>query len=115
MSRNDSQLGEILNNQLTPELLPLAAASWREISRFALTFPAYAHFPGPELEQVAKSVAAAFQDGSDLGMFTMSDLRACLFWKQRYYRWMDRQPDEEEMKCIRALLEALRSKVAAWS
>ena len=81
--------------------------------RFALTFHAYAHLPGPELERLRESVAKAFRRDADLGIFTMIELRACLFWEQRY--WMDRQPNLDEMTYIRALLKGLRGKVREWN
>ena len=113
--REHKDIVEIPNNQLTPEILPAGDADWKDIGRFALSFSAYSHFPGPELEDVSRTVEGAFEAGSDLGSFTMSELRACLFWSQRRYRWLERHPDDTEMKYIRALLEALRIKVVAWS
>lgn len=113
MTKVDRQLREIPNDELTSEMLPSPLAGWKEIGRFALTFHAYAHFSGPELKGLRESVADAFRSSTGLGIFTIIELRACLFCEQRYYRWMDRQPNENEMTYIRALLEALRSKIEA--
>lgn len=93
--------------------LPGPEAGWGEIQRFALTFDGYTHAGSVErCGEIANAAAERFAQGK--GLFdSLDDLRTCLFFEQRRWRHFAEDPDEETMRYIRALLEAVREKVRA--
>ncbi len=94
----------ISNKRLRAEKMPLPAADWSEIQRFALTFDGYEHWGS--FDQCAEIANAQRHD-------TLTDLRTCLFFEQRRWRHFGFAPDEGSMIYIHELLEQIRARVAA--
>lgn len=99
------------NEDLQEENLPKSYATWREISPFAFSFHAYEYwgdrsgFPG-----FANQAVKTFREHSTLPI-SMSLLRSCLFFEHRRKVHQPEDFDEEKMKYIHALVEAIREKV----
>ena len=106
-------LPEISNDELRPEHVPSHGAPWYPtIVDFALTFDGY-EWIGQGLPDFAKGKFARWnRDGSlprELG-----DLRACLFWAQRWVRHSyTEEPSAEDLAYAHDLIEAIRDAVEA--
>lgn len=94
---------DIGNTELTPADIPSFKEPWALIEPFALTFDGFKHWGSVE-----KCAAIAENPPS-----TLTQLRTCLFYEARRWKNMGRQPDEQAMKRIRALVYAIREKVNA--
>jgi hypothetical protein len=90
------------NDRLVAARIPPTAASWHEISRFALTFDGYA-----QCGSFTRCAAVA----NARRHATLTDLRTCLFFEQRRWRHLDAEPDAAAMAYIRDLLEQIRARV----
>ena len=99
---------EISNNDLTFESIPEADAAYEDISRFALTFNGYEY--SDQCAEISNIYEKAFQKDGSLPK-TLSELRMCLFFEQRRWRHFDELPDQQAMKYIYALVEAIRSAI----
>lgn len=93
---------EILNEDLREGDIPPATATWEQIGEFALTFNGYDHWGSPE-----KCGEIAQQRLHD----TVTNLRTCLFYEQRSWRFEGVAPSAKGMAYIRSLLEKIRQKV----
>ena len=95
---------------LTEESIPRPDAPWMpDIAQFALTFDGYKALGDP-----AGDMANATRRGwNENGVLPhdLIDLRSCLFFEQRRYRHFGWNPDEDAMRYIRALIEAIRERV----
>jgi hypothetical protein len=103
---------EIANLELTPEDIPAPNADYYPVvSEFALTFNGYVHYP----DTCGDIANRALERYDDCGAVpdSLSELRACLFYEQRRWRHFDEDPDPEALEYIHALVEAIRTKVAA--
>lgn len=90
------------NTELRADRIPSSAAQWSEIERFALTFDGYAVYGEPAaLARVARETTGA----------TLTELRAKLFFEQRFWKNEGTVPDEESLGRIRLLLEQIRFRV----
>jgi len=99
---------QISNEELKPEHLPTIEAEWDDIALFALSFDAYKHFGSYEdCTRVANDYLKMFGIDRSLPL-TLTEARACLFFEQRRWHHFGRDPDEEAMSYIHALLEAIR-------
>ena len=98
----------IANHELTLEDVPRTGAGWDVIALFALTFHGYDyHGTVYACGDIANHSYDVFlREGSVPG--TLSDLRTCLFFEQRRYHHFGWDPEEEVMKYIHALVEAVR-------
>ena len=94
---------------LTRNLVPGVRASWTAIERFALTFDGYACL-GDGCGGVANAAAERFSSSGAVPT-DLRTLRSCLFFEQRRYRHMDAVPTGQDLKYIRALVEAIRDQV----
>ena len=92
------------NSDLRLEKLPRNDADWETIQRFALTFDGYSYWGS--FERCAEVADAQRRE-------TLTDVRTCLFFEQRRWRHYGEEPDERAIAYIRALLEDLRTRVAA--
>jgi len=104
---------QISNKELKLEHLPAREAEWDNIALFALSFDAYKQYGSFEdYARVANDRLKAFGIDKSLSK-TLTDLRACLFFEQRRWHHFGRDPDEETMEYIHALLEAIREKISS--
>jgi hypothetical protein len=102
----------IPNEDLTPEDVPAPDADYYDvISEFALTFNGYDYYPDT-CEDIANRALERFGDCGAVPD-SLSELRACLFYEQRRWRHFGEDLDAEALAYIRALVDAIRSKVAA--
>jgi len=105
--------GEITSADLTEHDIPSPGAGWHEIGKFALTFDGYDHWGSFEkCAEVGNRWAEAYAERQALPD-SLTDLRTCLFFEQRRWRHYGWDPDEEAMRYIRALVEAIRGNVLA--
>lgn len=94
----------IANGDLRLEKLPRNDADWETIQRFALTFDGYSHWGS--FDRCAEIAESQRRE-------TLTDVRTCLFFEQRRWRHYGEEPDERAIVYIRALLEDIRTRVAA--
>lgn len=92
----------IPNSELVAFRLPVPAADWDEIQKFALTFDGYRHCGSSE---ACAAVANARKADS------LSDLRTCLFYEQRRWRHFGEEPDTNAMAYINRVMEQIRDRV----
>jgi hypothetical protein len=103
---------EILNLELTLDHVPAPDADYYDvISEFALTFNGYDYYPDT-CEDIANRALERFGDCGAVPD-SLSELRACLFYEQRRWRHFGEDPDSEAPAYIHALVDAIRTKVAA--
>jgi len=93
---------QISGRALRVDRIQPAHASWSDIQRFALTSNGYDHCGS--LEACAALAEARQCD-------TLSNMRACLFYEQRKWRFMDAQPDAMAMSRIRELMALISERV----
>jgi hypothetical protein len=100
----------VSNDELRAHHLPARGASWREISRFVLSFDGYGAYPSVEaLRDVYRSVKAGYEHGGlpeDL-----AQLCAALFFLQRRMVHRNEDLDDAEMNFVRAVVERIREIV----
>lgn len=102
---------EIPNAELKEADLPPPDADWSTIGRFALTFNGYAYWGSFEkCGDVANRWAEAWRKRRHLP-HSLTDLRTCLFFEQRCWHHYGRSPDEESMRYVHALVEAIRDRI----
>ena len=95
---------EIKNTDLTLSDIPGPLAKWEEIEKFALTFDGYEKWGSSE-----KCAEVANAKRSD----TLTELRTCLFFEQRRWRWNGGPPEDDLIAYARDLLVKIRAKVVA--
>jgi hypothetical protein len=93
---------QIPNTALRASKLPPPDAGWDVVGRFALTFDGYKYWGS--LERCQEVALARPTE-------TLTELRTCLFFEQRSWRWQGEHPDEQGMRYIRWLLEQIRARV----
>jgi len=103
---------QIPNCELRVADMPPAEAQWHEIESFAFTYWAYDYHGGFDaVGELANAAGAAYAEDGTLPD-TLAELRTCLFFEQRRYHHFGWSPEGHAMEYIRALLEAIRGKVA---
>jgi hypothetical protein len=103
---------EIANRELTLGDIPTPGADHYDvISEFALTFSGYDYYPDTCGDIADRALERYGHSGAVPD--SLSELRACLFYEQRRWRHFDEDPDPEALEYIHALVEAIRTKVAA--
>ncbi len=103
---------EITNEGLEIGDVPASDTGWNQIGGFALTFDGYNHWGSFEkCAEIGNRWAKAYAEGQTLPD-SLTDLRTCLFFEQRRWRHYGWEPDEEAMRYIRALVEAIHHKVS---
>jgi hypothetical protein len=86
-------------NKLVLSDIPSPVANWEVISDFAVSYDGYKACGS--LEACAEIANAKKHD-------SLENLRICLFYEQRKWRWNDENPDVEAMIYIRSILEKIR-------
>jgi hypothetical protein len=89
--------------------IPLANSSWDSISNYALTHNGYEH--KANLADFANEASVQFCKNKEiLGSYTITDLRDCLFFEQRRFRFYVWAPQGEDLEYIKALVHEIREK-----
>jgi hypothetical protein len=102
---------DIAKTDLSESDLPPTDADWMQIGEFALTFDGYSHWGSfDQCAEVGNRWAKSYAEEQTLPD-SLTDLRTCLFFEQRRWRHYGWEPDEQAMRYIRALVEAIRDKV----
>ena len=96
---------EIQTGELRATDLPTSYGGWSDYVRFALTFD-------PKDRELCREVAgdafARWQRTGDVPR-RLEELRACLWFEQRRWRFLGREPDREGMRYAGALIRAMRA------
>jgi hypothetical protein len=85
--------------------LPNSYGDWTEYARFAVTF---APRDRETCRELASDAYARWQRTGELPR-TLEELRACLWFEQRRWRFMGREPDRLGMRYVSALIRAMRA------
>lgn len=103
----------IQNSELIKTHIPARRASWEKIRPFALAFNGYAHWGSfKRCREVADRGVKLYRSQQPLDQ-TLTDLRTCLFFEARRWKHYEKDPSKKGMEYIRALVEAIRVRVAA--
>jgi len=104
-------LTETPDAALSKDELPPPGAAWEAIAPFAYSFDGYGRLGS--FDACAAIANPAFTAWTEQQVLPKSflDLRTCLFFEQRRWRHFGDDPDEEALKYIHALLEAIREQV----
>jgi hypothetical protein len=86
------------NKSLQFSEIPSPEADYFDISEFALTFDGYEF---PDCAEMANSHCA----------YTLSEMRAVLFFEQRRFRHFGYYPTGEDLEYIKTLIQEIRTKV----
>ena len=96
---------QIQTGELREIDLPTSYGEWTDYARFALSFD-------PKDREVCRELAsdafARWQRTGDVPR-RLEELRACLWFEQRRWRFLGREPDSEGMRYTGALIRAMRS------
>jgi hypothetical protein len=95
---------QIQTGELREKDLPTSYGEWTDYANFALTF-------APRDREVCRELASdAFSRWRRIGEVprTLEELRACLWFEQRRWRFLGREPDAEGMRYAGALIRAMR-------
>jgi hypothetical protein len=95
----------IQTGELRETDLPTGYGEWSDYARFALTF-------SPQDREFCRELASdAFARWRRTGEVPrrLEDLRACLWFEQRRWRFLGREPDSEGMRYAGALIRAMRN------
>src|SRR4029078_12559088 len=98
---------QIQTGELRAHDLPTTYGDWSDYARFAVTFTPKDREGGREF------AAIAFADWRRAGEVprALQELRACLWFEQRRWRFMGREPDAEGMQYAAALIRAIGNQV----
>lgn len=95
----------IQTGELRETDLPGSYGEWRDYASFALTF-------SPRDSEVCREVGSdaylRWQRSGELPR-TLEELRACLWFEQRRWRFLGREPDRLGMQYVGALIRAMRA------
>ena len=95
---------QIQTGELRETDLPPGYGEWSDYAKFAVTF-------APRDRDLCSEAASdAFARWRRTGDFprTLEELRACLWYEQRRWRFLGREPDTEGMRYAGALIRAMR-------
>jgi hypothetical protein len=96
---------QIQTGELRETDLPTAYGEWSDYAKFAVTF-------APHNRDLCSEMGAdAFARWRRTGEVPrrLEDLRACLWFEQRRWRFVGREPDTEGMRYVGALIRAMRT------
>jgi hypothetical protein len=95
---------QIHTGELRETDLPNGYCEWQDYARFAVTF-------SPEDREVCRELASdSFSRWRRTGDVPrrLEELRACLWFEQRRWRFLGREPDSEGMRYAGVLIRAMR-------
>ncbi|MFY9580171.1 MAG: hypothetical protein WAQ33_12710 [Gaiellaceae bacterium] len=86
---------------------PSSGAAWTEYARLAVTFEP------PSRDSCSEFAAAGFSRWVRTGELPrgLDDLRGCLWFEQRRWRFLGRDPDPQGMRYCGALVRAMRAAI----
>ena len=96
---------QIQTGELQETDLPPGYGEWSDYARFAVTFaPLYR-------DLCSEAASDSFARWSRTGEVqrTLEELRACLWYEQRRWRFLGREPDGEGMRYAGSLIRAMRN------
>jgi len=85
------------------------------LQRFALSFNGYTYEKENKISMsdLANNIEKIYYDTSAIGeRFTLSELRACLFFEQRRHHHWGYGPDKESLKYWYALIAMMKKKIS---
>jgi hypothetical protein len=98
---------QIQSGALREQDLPNSWGEWSDYASFALTF-------APRDQEVCRELAsdsfARWRRTGDVPR-TLEELRACLWFEQRRWRFLGREPDREGMRYASELVRAMRHQI----
>jgi hypothetical protein len=95
---------QINTGELRATDLPSSYGDWSDYARFAVTF-------APRDRELCRELASdSFARWRRTGEVPhrLDELRACLWFEQRRWRFLGREPDPEGMRYVGALIRAMR-------
>jgi hypothetical protein len=96
---------QIQSGELRETDLPSGYGDWSDFARFAVTF---APRDRDTCTVAASDAFARWRRTGELPR-TLEELRACLWYEQRRWRFLSREPDVEGMRYASALIRAMRA------
>jgi hypothetical protein len=98
---------QIQTGELRETDLPPAYGDWSDYARFTVTFSPH------DRDLCSEMGADAFARWRRTGDVPrrLEDLRACLWFEQRRWRFVGREPDTEGMRYVGALIRAMRTQL----
>jgi hypothetical protein len=102
---------QIQTGELRAQDLPTTYGDWSDYARFAVTF---APQDREGCREFATSAFAHWRRTSEVPR-SVQELRACLWFEQRRWRFMGREPDSEGMQYAAALIRAMRNHLPSMS
>jgi hypothetical protein len=100
---------QIHTGELRAQDLPTTYGDWSDYARFAVTF---APKDREGCREFATSAFARWRRTGEVPR-ALQELRACLWFEQRRWRFMGREPDAEGMQYAAALIRAMRNELPA--
>lgn len=89
--------------------IPLANSSWGSLSTYALTHNGYEH--NANLADFANKTSVKFYEKKEIPTsHTIEQLRDCLFFEQRRFRFYGSAPQGNDLEYIKALVHEIREK-----
>jgi hypothetical protein len=96
---------QIHTGELRASDLPTSYGEWTDYARFAVTFaPRDREF----CRELGSDAFSRWQRTGDLPR-RLEELRACLWFEQRRWRFLGREPDSQGMRYVGALIRAMRA------
>jgi hypothetical protein len=99
------------DEDLRQDQVPPAGSDWWPIWRFALSTDGYRRLEFGDLAALANGARARYRDSGEFPG-DLASLRLALFFEQRRYRHLAQEPDGEDERYVRGLVEAIRRVVA---
>src|SRR5207244_12605185 len=104
--RYEMYAAQIQTGELRPQDLPTTYGDWSDYARFAVTF---APRDREGCREFATSAFARWRRTGEVPRM-LQELRACLWFEQRRWRFMGREPDAAGMQYAAALIRAMRAQ-----
>ena len=98
---------QIQTGELRETDLPTTYGEWSDYARFAVTF---APRDREMCRELASDAFARWRRTGDVSR-SLEELRACLWFEQRRWRFLGREPDTEGMRYAGALIRGMRTYI----
>jgi hypothetical protein len=96
---------QIHTGELRETDLPTSYGEWHDYARFAITF---APKDREECRELASDAFSRWRRTGEVPR-RLEELRACLWFEQRRWRFLGREPDGEGMRYTGTLIRAMRA------